>query len=211
MDLERPALVYLLIVLGIVILARLRAYLNQNPHWKRVFRSLGVAEISIITLLLGTLIFFGCLQIVLRNFFHSGIIWADPLMRHVVLWLGCLGGVMATSRMRHINIDILTHILPPRLKSARDKVIYVATALASSFLGMAALKLVIDEKAFGETVFLNLPVWVLQSILPIAFFLVTYRSVLNFMLGPSVKAVVWEEIAKDRGDEPPPPERTGES
>lgn len=194
---ERPALAYFLIVTGILILALVRAHLDKKPGWQRLFRFLGALEISIIALLLGTLIFLGCLQIFLRNFFHRGIIWADPLMRHIVLWLGCLGGVMATSRIRHISIDVLTRILSGRARNVRDKIVYLATALASSVLGMAALKLVIDERAFGEKAFLGISVWVLQIILPIAFFLVTYRSLLNVFLGRKAKPIDWEETGRE--------------
>ena len=80
-----------------------------------------------------------------------------------------------------------------RLQPIRDKVIYLATAVASSILGMAALKLVVDEKSFGEIAFLNISVWVMQLILPIAFFLIAYRSLLNILLAPTVKDVEWEE------------------
>ena len=182
-------------------LARLRAGLNDKPGWKTLFKALGVAEVTLITLLLVTLIFFGTLQIVLRNFFHRGIVWADPLMRHTVLWLGCLGGVMATSRMRHINIDILTRAIPKRLKPLRNSIVCIATALASSVLAFAALKLVTDEKGFGGTDFLGIPTWMLMVILPIAFYLITYRSFLNFFLSPGVKDIVWEDIARDHDDE----------
>lgn len=199
---EHTVLVYFLIVLGILVLALIRWRLDEKAGWQRIFRSLGVVEVATISILLGALIFFGCLQIVLRNFFHRGIIWADPLMRHIVLWLGCLGGVMATSRVRHISIDVFTRFLPRPLQAVRDRTVYLATALASSVLGMAALKLVVDEKGFGERAFLNIDVWVLQLILPVAFFLIAYRSLLNMFLGRRAKPIDWEDVGRReaRGD-----------
>ncbi|MDH3215252.1 MAG: TRAP transporter small permease [Candidatus Krumholzibacteria bacterium] len=194
---ERPALVYLLIVLGISILARVRAHLDRKPGWKSFFGFLFAVEVTFIALLLGALIFFGCLQIFLRNFLHSGVIWADPLMRHIVLWLGCLGGVMATARIRHISIDVFTRLLSGPLQNVRDKIIYLVTAAASSVLGLAALKLVVDEREFGEKTFLNMDVWVLQAILPVAFFLITYRSLVNFLLGRKAKPIDWEETSRN--------------
>ncbi|MEJ2722735.1 MAG: TRAP transporter small permease subunit [bacterium] len=107
---ERPLLVYILIAVGILLLAVLRAYLKKRSRLEGFFRFTGWVEVGFIALLLFALIFFGCLQIVLRNFFHTGLIWADPLMRHIVLWLGCMGAVLATSRMRHISIDIFTRL-----------------------------------------------------------------------------------------------------
>jgi TRAP-type C4-dicarboxylate transport system permease small subunit len=190
---ERPLLVYLLIATTILVLALIRTLLEKRPRWQKVFKMAGCAEVTFITLLLGALIVFGCLQIVLRNFLHRGIIWADPLMRHIVLWLGCAGGALATTRIRHISIDVLTRVLPTPLHAIRDKVVYLATAFAASVLGMAALKLVLDEKTFGDKAFLNVDVWILQSVLPCAFFLISYRSLLNMFLSRKAKPIDWDE------------------
>jgi C4-dicarboxylate transporter DctQ subunit len=199
---ERAPLVYALIVTAILILALWRAHLERTLRWQGFFRFMGRLEVAVVAVLLATLIFFGCLQIFLRNAFHSGIIWADPLMRHVVLWLGCLGGVMATTRMRHISIDVFTRLLPARLQRGRDRVIYFVTAAASSVLGMAALKLVIDEKNFGEKAFLAVDVWVLQIILPVAFFLITYRSLVNMFVARKAKPLEWDEFEGAPGGRP---------
>jgi TRAP-type C4-dicarboxylate transport system permease small subunit len=174
-----------------------RAYLDKTSRLQGLFKFLGGFEIAVIALLLGSLIFFGCLQIVLRNFFHRGLLWADPLMRHTVLWLGCLGAVLATSKMRHINIDVFTRFLPPRIRAVRDRIISLVTAFATSVLGFAALKLVIDEKEFGETAFLNVDTWMLQAVLPVAFFLISYRSLFNTWCPRESKPMEWDEFAID--------------
>ena len=196
---EHAILVYTLVVLGVVAAASLRAYLAKTRRLEGMFRFLGFAEIGILTVLLAALVFFGCLQIVLRNFFQRGIIWADPLMRHIVLWIGCLGGALATSKMRHIGIDVLTRFLPKRAKAVRDRVVYLATSVAAAVLGIAALKLVVDEKSFGEKAFLGVETWILQAILPVAFLLVAYRSLVNTFRPPDVKPIEWEENTVDGG------------
>lgn len=194
---EYPILIYFLVVLGVVAAAVLRTRLASSSRLERTFRFLGAVEIGVLTLLLATLVVFGCLQIVLRNFFHRGIIWVDPLMRHVVLWIGCLGGALATSKMRHISIDVLTRFLPRRARAVRDRVVYFATAVAALALGLAALKLVADEKSFGEKAFLGLDTWMLQAILPVAFVLIAYRSLVNALRPPDVKPIEWEEATAE--------------
>lgn len=192
---EHPALVYSLIATAIVLFALFRAAVDKRPRWRRFFELLGKVEIGTIVVLLGTLIFFGCLQIILRNFFNRGIVWADPLMRHIVLWLGCLGGAVATARLRHITIDALTRYLSGPMEVIRDKIVHIATALASSLLGMAALGLVVQEKEFGGAAFLSVDTWILQAILPVTFFLITYRSLLNMLLGRKLTPLDWEDGA----------------
>jgi TRAP-type C4-dicarboxylate transport system permease small subunit len=200
---ENPSLVYILIALGLVTASLLRAWLDKTLRLQGLFKFLGGLEITVIAVLLGSLVFFGCLQIVLRNFFHRGLLWADPLMRHTVLWLGCLGAVLATSKMRHINIDVFTRFLPPRVRAVRDRVIYFVTAFATSVLGFAALKLVIDEKEFGEKAFLNIDTWILQTVLPAAFFLISYRSLFNAWRPREAKPIEWDEFGLEAETSPP--------
>src|SRR5690348_3234189 len=52
-------------------------------------------------------------QIVLRDFFHTGISWADPLMRQLVLWTGMLGALAAVRDEKHIALDVLQRFLSP--------------------------------------------------------------------------------------------------
>ena len=66
-------------------------------------------------------------------------------------------------------------------------------AVAASVLGMAALKLVVDERAFGDKAFLNIDVWLLQSVLPLAFFLISYRSLINMFLSRKAAPIDWED------------------
>jgi TRAP-type C4-dicarboxylate transport system permease small subunit len=172
------------VFLGVLILALalLRAWLYKRQRLEGLFWFLGRVEVLVLSLLLGGLIFFGCLQIILRNFFHSGLLWADPLMRHLVLWLGCLGAALATTRVRHINIDVFTRLLPDALKKVRRAIVYSTTALAAFSLGIAALRLVVDERDFGEIAFGPFQTWALQTVLPFAFFLIAYRSLVNLFI-----------------------------
>jgi TRAP-type C4-dicarboxylate transport system permease small subunit len=164
-------------------LAALRARLERRDAWRAFFRAAGHAEIAIITLLLASLVVLGGVQIFLRNAFHSGLLWADPLMRHVVLWLGAMGATLAAARMRHITVDALTRVLPPALRPARRLVVHGTTSIAAYALAIAAVRLVIDERSFGEVAFLGIRTWTLQLILPVAFFAITYRTLLAIFLG----------------------------
>ncbi len=167
----------------LVVLAIFRSFLIRRKKLKSVFKFLGQVELGILGLLLGTLIVLGGLQIILRNFFHSGILWADPLMRHIVLWLGCLGAALATTSAQHINIDVFSRLLPDNLKPLRRSLVYGATAVATFILGVSAWRLVLDEKLYGDIAFSSVPVWTLQLILPVAFFLISYRSLVNLFIG----------------------------
>jgi TRAP-type C4-dicarboxylate transport system permease small subunit len=175
-----------LIVLGFVaiaVLAALRAGLERSPRARRFFAFTNGVEIAVIALMLLALVVFGCAQILLRNAFNSGLLWADPLMRHLVLWLGALGAALASARMRHISVDSLSRLLPPSLLPLRRLIVYGVTAVAAYALMVATLRLIADERSYGEVAFLGLRTWVLQLVLPIAFAMITYRTLLAIFLG----------------------------
>lgn len=186
---DSPAPIYAAIAAAIVVLAAARARLDRRRGARRVYDFLGGVETAAILLLLSGLMILGGLQIVLRNVAHTGLLWADPLMRHIVLWLGCLGATLATARVRHINIDVFSRLLSGWPLAVRDAVVHGATAVMAFVLGVAALRLVVDERAFGDVVFSGLPTWVAQVILPVAFFLIAYRSIVNLLLRRRPKPV----------------------
>lgn len=175
--------VYYFWAAALIVLALGRAYLMRGRKLEGLFGFLGWLEVGLLGLMLLTLIVLGGMQIILRNIFHSGVLWADPLMHHIVLWIGCLGAALATCSARHINIDVFSRLLPRGLKPWRRSLVYGATAAATFMLGISTWKLVLDERGFGETAFASVPVWVLQLVLPVAFFLISYRSLVNLFTG----------------------------
>ncbi len=76
-----------------------------------VTRFLHRLEDSLLVILLTTLILLASTQIFLRNLFDTGLVWIDPLLRVMVLWLGLLGAAVAAREHKHIQIDILTRLL----------------------------------------------------------------------------------------------------
>jgi len=163
-------------------LAAGRAALERRGRGGALFGAAGRAEVLFVALLLLTLVALGATQIFLRNFFNSGLLWADPLMRHIVLWLGACGAALASARVRHISVDALTRVLPARSRPGRRVIVYSATAIAAYLLAISTVRLVIDEREFGEIAFLGVHTWVAQLILPAAFVLITYRTLLGIFL-----------------------------
>jgi len=168
---------------GLVVLAGLRASLERSPRARRFFTATTRVEVGFVAFMLVTLVFLGCAQIFLRNAFHSGWLWADPLMRHIVLWLGALGAALASARMRHISVDALSRLLPESALPLRRLIVYGLTALVAYTLTVATVRLVVDERGFGEIAFFGVRTWVLQVILPVAFAMITYRTLLAIFLG----------------------------
>ncbi len=120
------------------------------------------------------------LQIVLRNLFGSGLLWIDPLLRALVLWIGLLGAVAASRGGRHIAIDVLTRALrePWRRRLVAGGCLFtVAVCAAITWHGVRYVML---EYQFAGTAFAGVPTWAVVIILPLAFGLIGLRYLLFF-------------------------------
>ena len=116
------------------------------------------------------------LQVVLRNVFHSGFVWADILNRYIVLWVGFLGASLATYHHRHIAIDALYRFLPESMKAYARIVTNFLSLIVTLLLLYAAWSVVTDLRVFGEQIeSLGISTWYMILIVPIAFCLIAFR------------------------------------
>ncbi len=144
---------------------------------KRFDTALSRLEGIFIIISLTTMIGIAFVQVILRNFFSTGLMWADELTRHLVLWVGFIAASLATREGRHINIDILSRTFSGmRSKLGVQAIINLAAFSISFLLLRASWHFVSVEKEFGERVItLSLPVWGLEIIFPITFILISFR------------------------------------
>jgi len=136
-------------------------------------------EQAILVSLLLIMVGLAFLQILLRILFHSGIIWGDVALRHLVLWLGLFGATVATKESRHINIDILPRLLSGKARTLLGILINFFSAFVCLLLAHGGIKFVYDEFLAKTTTFLAIPGWIVALIFPLAFLIMTMRFVLN--------------------------------
>lgn len=125
----------------------------------------------ILTLLLAVV------QIIMRNVFSSGLVWADPLLKVMVLWLGMLGALYATRKRRHIKIDILRHYLKPGLKKLTSQFVYLVSGVICLLCSYFSFTFLLLEFNDGTSAFMNVPAWILESIIPIALLIMALRFI----------------------------------
>lgn len=138
-----------------------------------------VTERSLLVVLLSVMILLAFLQVILRNYFSTGFLWADPFLRHMVLWVGFFGASLATQKEKHINIDVITRFASPRSTNF-VRIATNAFALIVCFaLANAGWTFLRDEMesgsillTFGTT---EIPAWLFQSIIPFGFGLMAFR------------------------------------
>lgn len=149
------------------------------------FEKLAKIEAFLLSVCLGLMVFMVLYQIVLRNFFSSGIIGGDVFVRHLLLWVGFLGAGLATRGGMHIRIDIASKVLNQKgLKVARV-LTDIFSVIICSLLVYASYSFVkIGYESADKLLFMNLPIWFMESIIPIGFLIMTLRfaskGIVNF-------------------------------
>lgn len=144
-------------------------------RWERIDHLIDRGEQLLLVTFLSFMILIAFLQIVLRNFFSTGLDWGDSLLRNLVLWTGFIGATLATKEGKHINIDLVSRWLPSLGKNVVTLTIHLFSFFICCLLTYAALKFIKNEVQMEHRTFLNIPAWVPEMILPITFSLMTFR------------------------------------
>jgi len=149
---------------------------SSRPGWlERAERAGRLIENGALVTILSGMILLASGQIFLRNFLGSGFAWADEALRLMVLWVAMLGAVVASREDRHISIDVLSRVLPERARNWVAALINAFTSIVSLILAWYATIFVAESIEYQEMLLNQLPAWLFQSILPIAFLLIGYR------------------------------------
>ena len=153
---------------------------------KSIDKVLTKLEGYILITLLFVMVVMAFLQVVLRNLFSSGILWADIVLRHLLLWLGFLGAAIATSENRHINIDVVRRFLSKRMRSAVEVLTDSFAAVICFFLARASWTFVQGEIADRRLLFGDIPSWYAQVIIPVGFGLLVVHFAIRALLRTGV-------------------------
>jgi len=146
---------------------------------KKLFCLIGTiftwTEEAFLCLLLFCMILLACVQIFLRTFYASGIVWADPMLRYLVIWAGLFGAAVATKQSKHISIDIISHLLPEQYMPWLRVLLNLFSAGVCTILTYAAVKFVRDEALYSGRSLLDIPSWELNVVYPVAFGIISCR------------------------------------
>ena len=105
--------------------------------------------------------------------------WSEPLVRLLVLWLTFLGASLLTGDNKHVKIDLFSNLLPQKLRPWRELILAVVCIIVSATMVFVCIGYVKLEMEFGGTVFLRLPNWIGQLILPLGFAMILFRFLLR--------------------------------
>ncbi len=154
-------------------------------------------ETVILVVLLGAMIVLSFLQVILRNFWETGIVWGDILLRHLVLLIGLPAASLATRIERHIHIDALNRVMSPFVRTMSLIFTNLFAAVVVFYLAQASAMFIQLEKELEETIFLGIPTWYVGVVMTWSFGMMTFRFLLNavrYVIRASHRDWVPEEV-----------------
>ena len=130
-------------------------------------------------------------QIILRNFNLRGIGGAEPLVRHLVLWVVFLGAGMTAKDNSHIKIDFLSKIVPQKAGRVIDFTVSIFSMVVLGIMIYAASSFVKTEFESGPVIpLLNIPVWTTEIIIPVGYIIIAIHTIIHAVKSITGKAEV---------------------
>lgn len=136
------------------------------------------AENAALVILLGALMLLAVGQIAMRIFLSTGFIWADELVKLIVLWIALVASIAAARSDRHLRIDLVSHFVPARLARFPRLIVDAFAAFMCGVLAWQSWRYLQLTIEFEDTVLIDVPAWIAYGLLPLTFVLMCYRFAL---------------------------------
>ena len=154
---------------------------------ERFLHSLNQIEKFLASVLVGLLTLFVVLDVGAREIFKTGIPWAQKGAVYMMIWTGFLGAILVTHKVEHLRPEVADKLWKGSLKKVYLRLqnllifIFTLTMFYYSYLYIS------ESREFGDrNVIIDMPMWVLQMIIPYTFLSMSLRY-LYFIFFPREK------------------------
>ncbi len=154
------------------------------------------AENAALVILLGALMLLAVGQIAMRVFFSFGFIWADELVKLLVLWIALVASIAASRSDRHLRIDVLSHFVAARYARVPRMIVDLFAGFMCGVLAWQSWRYLHLTIEFEDTVLVDLPAWIAYGLLPLSFTLMCYRFLL--LSGSALMRIVRPEAGQEK-------------
>jgi tripartite ATP-independent transporter DctM subunit len=159
--------------------------LSRPAHW---YRPLVLAEDGLLVLALAAIVLLPLAEIVLRKVLNTGIAGSAALVQHLTLVASMIGAAIAAREGKLLTLFSLASLLGPHARPVERFAGNTFAAAVSGFLAIASLQLVAAERAAGSILTHQIPIWVVQSVLPAGFVLIAFRLAWRAAAGAGARA-----------------------
>ena len=134
--------------------------------------------------MLAVMVILAVTQIVYRNFSGVGVAWIDPLLRMLVLWVALSGAVIASRTDNHIRIDFFAKYISGKYYFYIKRIVHAYCVVICSIIAWYSINFVQMDYEYETVAFADVPAWITELIIPVAFGLMAFRYFLLFLSPP---------------------------
>ena len=153
----------------------------MKHHVFSILKAINKLEDWFLISMLAIMVVLAVAQIFYRNVFGAGVVWIDPALRVMVLWVAIAGAVVATRTDNHIRIDFFTKYFSSKACKCLQRVVYAFCVFICGTIAWHAVDFVQMDYEFETIAFANIPAWITELVIPIGFFLMAARYTLLFI------------------------------
>ncbi|MFP5457562.1 MAG: TRAP transporter small permease [Bacteriovoracia bacterium] len=126
-------------------------------------------------------------DVMAREFFKTGLPWAQKAAVQLMIWAGFLGAALMAQKGDHLRPEAGDKLWKGKLAPVVERLRNLVITLFCGTLGYYAVLYVLESKEFAEEhVVLGVQLWILQLIIPWTFFSMALRHA-YFTWKPLVK------------------------
>jgi len=129
----------------------------------------------VVSLSLAAMVLLPAAEIIGRNFFGAGVRGSTPIVQHLTLWVGFLGAALAAREGNLLSFASRDLLPAGRLRTVSLVFASFVGAAVAGVLCRGGIEMVVVERESATMIAGNLPVWVAQVVLPLAFALIGLR------------------------------------
>ena len=151
---------------------------------KRTTTLLRLVESALLVSVLAAMMLLAAWQVVARNFFDTGLLWGDALVRVLVLWGAMVGAMIASRNDEHIRIDIVSRFAGEAWQPILKRFACAFTCVVLAVFAWFSFKFVRFEYQDAVIAFAVVPAWVCEAILPIGAGVMSLRYLMHVVAPP---------------------------
>ena len=153
----------------------------------KIFLILTRIEKIIASLLVVSLTIFVVMDVGAREIFKTGIPWAQKGAVYMMIWAGFLGAVLITQKVEHLRPEVADKLWKGKWRGFYLRFHNLLVLIFTSSMAYYSLLYVVESKEFGDkNVIIDMPMWLLQAIIPYTFISMSLRY-LYFIFSPKEK------------------------
>lgn len=133
-------------------------------------------EDAVSILVLGVMAVLPIAEVVLREWFGTGIAGSIPIVQHMTLWISFLGASLAARSDRLLALATGSFLPEQWRERARALQSFVSVAVTTT-LAWASVELVQVDRSFGDMAAWGIPVWCFTAVMPVGFGLILLRLI----------------------------------